>query len=174
MLPLGVEQSGDWLQRGHNHISRVTAVFSIYFAFAVRFRWVYGVYHYIVRLEWWIFIVCKVHFCNNTLKNTVGKESVLASLMSTWHKLELSERREPQLRKYLPKTGWWGSVVVKHTFNPSAWKAEASRSLWVPGQLGLWSEFQGSQGYPEKSVSALPTPISHPPTKKKKKKKERE
>lgn len=30
---------------------------------------------------------------------------------------------------------------------PSTWEAEADRSLWVQGQLGLHSELQDSQGY---------------------------
>jgi hypothetical protein len=34
-------------------------------------------------------------------------------------------------------------------FNPSTWEAEAGRFL-RPGQYGLQSEFQDSQGYTEK------------------------
>jgi hypothetical protein len=39
---------------------------------------------------------------------------------------------------------------VAHIFNSSTWEEEAGRSLWVQGQPGLWSEFQGSQGCTEK------------------------
>lgn len=35
---------------------------------------------------------------------------VLASFMSTWHKLESPERREPQLRNCFPKIGVWASL----------------------------------------------------------------
>jgi hypothetical protein len=34
---------------------------------------------------------------------------------------------------------------VVHTFGPSTWEAEQV-DLWVPGQPGLQSEFQGRQG----------------------------
>jgi ribosomal protein L33 len=44
-------------------------------------------------------------------------------------------------------SGW---AVVEHTYDPSTWEAEAGGFLWVQGQLGLWSKFQGSQGYTEK------------------------
>jgi hypothetical protein len=37
---------------------------------------------------------------------------------------------------------------VVHTFNPSTWKAEVDN--WVRGYTSLQSEFQDSQGYPEK------------------------
>ena len=40
--------------------------------------------------------------------------------------------------------------MVVHTLNPSTWKAEAIRSLWVRGQPGLYSEFQDSQCYTER------------------------
>jgi hypothetical protein len=36
---------------------------------------------------------------------------------------------------------------MAHTFDSSTWKAE---DLWIPGQLGLQSKFQGSQSYTEK------------------------
>lgn len=32
--------------------------------------------------------------------------------------------------------------VVAHTCNPNTWDAEAERLPWIPGQLGLHSEFQ--------------------------------
>ena len=38
-------------------------------------------------------------------------------------------------------------VMYIFIFNPSTWEAEAVRSLWVPDQPGLHSEFQDSQGY---------------------------
>ena len=41
--------------------------------------------------------------------------------------------------------------MVAHTFNPSTWEAEASRSLWVQGQLAQCNKFHDSQGYKEKS-----------------------
>jgi hypothetical protein len=41
--------------------------------------------------------------------------------------------------------------VVVHTFNPSTQEAEVDESLLVPGQPGLQSKFQDSQGcYTEK------------------------
>jgi hypothetical protein len=46
------------------------------------------------------------------------------------------------LRLFLPG-------VVVHAFNPSTREAEAG-DFWVPGQPGLQSEFQDSQGYTEK------------------------
>lgn len=33
----------------------------------------------------------------------MGRKVVLAGLMSTWQKLESSDRREPQMRKFLQK-----------------------------------------------------------------------
>lgn len=45
--------------------------------------------------------------------------------------------------------------TVAHAFNPSIWEAEANESLRVPGQLGLYSEFQKSQGYKELSDPTL-------------------
>jgi len=39
---------------------------------------------------------------------------------------------------------------MAHASNPSIWEAEAGRSLWVGNQPVLHSEFQDSQGYPEK------------------------
>jgi hypothetical protein len=45
-------------------------------------------------------------------------------------------------------TIYW--TVVAHGFNPSTWEAKASESLCVPGQPGLQSEYQESQGYTEK------------------------
>jgi hypothetical protein len=39
--------------------------------------------------------------------------------------------------------------MVAHAFNPSTQEAEAE-DFWVPGQPGLQSEFQDSQGYTEK------------------------
>jgi hypothetical protein len=41
-------------------------------------------------------------------------------------------------------------VVAEHIFNPISWVAEASQSLWAPGQSGLQIKFQDSQGYKEK------------------------
>ena len=35
----------------------------------------------------------------------------------------------------------WGGVVVTHTFNASAWEAEAGRSPLVGGHPGLQYEF---------------------------------
>ena len=68
----------------------------------------------------WIFIKLKCHrLCRGAPKpqagmcssfpgvtqqevyNSVHSVSVLGSFMSTWHKLEASERKEPQLRTYL-------------------------------------------------------------------------
>lgn len=46
--------------------------------------------------------------------------------------------------------------VVAHTFDPSTREAKAGGSLWVPGQPGLQSEFQDSQGYPEKPYLQKP------------------
>jgi hypothetical protein len=55
--------------------------------------------------------------------------------------------------------------VVAHTFNPSTQEAEAGGFL-SPGQPGLQSEFQDSQGYTGNSVLK-------PPPKKKERKRER-
>jgi hypothetical protein len=46
-------------------------------------------------------------------------------------------------------------MVVLAAFNPSIWEAETGRFL-VPGQLGLQSEFQDSQGYTEKPCLEKP------------------
>jgi hypothetical protein len=35
--------------------------------------------------------------------------------------------------------------VLTHALNPSAWEAEAGRSLWVQGQPGLQIKFQDNQ-----------------------------
>ena len=43
-----------------------------------------------------------------------------------------------------------GQSVVVYTFNLSTQEAEAGGSLWVQGLPNLQSEFQESQGYPEK------------------------
>ena len=43
---------------------------------------------------------------------------------------------------FLIKTCLPSWAVVVHSFNPSIWEAEAGGSLWVPGQLGVQSEFQ--------------------------------
>jgi hypothetical protein len=51
-------------------------------------------------------------------------------------------------------SGW---AVVEHTYDPSTWEAEAGGFLWVQGQLGLWSKFQGSQGYTEKKKQKTKT-----------------
>jgi hypothetical protein len=58
--------------------------------------------------------------------------------------------------------------VVAHTFNPSTWEAEAGK---FPGQPGLQSEFQDSQGYTEKPCLKKPKTKTNnrPPPKKKKK-----
>jgi hypothetical protein len=40
--------------------------------------------------------------------------------------------------------------MVVHAIHSSAQEAEAGRSLWVWGQPGLQSEFQGSQVYVER------------------------
>ena len=47
-------------------------------------------------------------------------------------------------------------AVMEHAFNPSTQEAEAGRSLWVPGQPGLQSELQDSQGYTEKPYLEKP------------------
>lgn len=56
-----------------------------------------------------------MHFKSESVEGGGGNEgvrrshcdltSVLASFMATWHKLELSEKRETELRKCLLKTG---------------------------------------------------------------------
>jgi hypothetical protein len=43
--------------------------------------------------------------------------------------------------------------MVANSFNPRTQEAEESRSLWVPGQPGLQSEFHDSQGHTEKLLS---------------------
>jgi hypothetical protein len=45
----------------------------------------------------------------------------------------------------LSPAGWWW-----HTFDPSTREAERQVDFWVPGQPGVQSECQDSQGYTEK------------------------
>jgi hypothetical protein len=42
-------------------------------------------------------------------------------------------------------------AVVAPAFNPSTWERQRQEDLRVPGQPGLQSEFQDSQGYTEKT-----------------------
>ena len=46
--------------------------------------------------------------------------------------------------------------MVAHTFDPNTPEAEAGGSLWILGQPGLQSEFQGSQSYTEKPCLKKP------------------
>jgi hypothetical protein len=50
--------------------------------------------------------------------------------------------------------------IVVHAFDPSRKEAEIGRSLWVPGQSGLQSESQSSQGYKEKPCLKKQTKMS--------------
>lgn len=45
----------------------------------------------------------------SVLSNTAGV-LVLVSVLSNWRKLELFEKRESQLRKFLHKIGLWSSL----------------------------------------------------------------
>lgn len=41
-------------------------------------------------------------------------------------------------------------MVMAYTFNPRTWEVETDKSLWVYGHVGLYNEFQDSQGLKKK------------------------
>ena len=74
--------------------------------------------------------------------------SMLDSFMPTWHKLELSERREPQLRKHLHKIQLWGILLVIN---------EGRSRGSTPGLVVLGSiKKQAEEAMETKTVSSIP------------------
>jgi hypothetical protein len=68
--------------------------------------------------------------------NSVHSVPVLDSFMSTWHELEASERKEPQLSTYLHRI--WLQASFKSIFKFSQW-CERVQSMVGGAREDRWS-----------------------------------
>ena len=84
------------------------------------------------------------------LSSTFSDLSTVSAFQALISVLPLNYQTSPPVLPWAFTHKISGLAVVTHAFNLSTLKAEAGGSQWVRGQPGLYREFQGSQGYPEK------------------------